>query len=496
MYKSLFLSKNYIDTILLQIGEVLMKQKIKSVTGFEVLDSRGFPTVCAEVTLEDGSVGVASVPSGASTGMFEAAELRDFNSNRYFGRGVKKAVENINNIIAPALVGCWASQQTVVDKTMIDLDATNNKQKLGANATLAVSLAVARAAAKSFKVPLYRYLGGINAHKVPVPMVNIINGGAHANNNLDIQEFMIVPTGAKSFHEGLRWCSEIYQTLGVILKNKGLPTNVADEGGFAPNLSSDEEAIELILAAIQKAQYNVNQVKIALDAATSEWYTNENYTTPKRQKSYSSDELIEYWFNLCNKYPIVSLEDPLSEQDWNGWETLTQALGEQVQLVGDDLFATNTARLNRGIKQCVANSVLIKPNQIGTLTETFQAIEVAKSAGYTTVISHRSGETEDTIIADIAVATNCAQIKAGAPCRSERVAKYNRLLMIENEFHYFEPQYQGQSQQQYQQPQMRTHAHAKRFNSVPVKNMQPSMNQNVSSKSNAAILKRGFLVEV
>ena len=475
-----------------------MKQTIKSVTGFEVLDSRGFPTVCARVTLEDGSMGTAAVPSGASTGMFEAVELRDFNNNRYFGRGVKKAVENINNVIAPALVGVQGSSQTTVDKTMIDLDSTNNKQKLGANATLAVSLAVAKAVAKSFKVPLYRYLGGISAHKVPVPMMNVINGGAHANNNLDIQEFMIVPTGAKSFHEGLRWCSEIYHTLGVILKNKGLSTNVADEGGFAPNLTSDEEAIELILAAIQKAQYNVSQVKIALDAASSEWYTNDNYTTPKRQKTYSTDELIEYWFNLCNKYPIISLEDPLSEQDWNGWETITQAMGEQVQLVGDDLFATNTARLNRGVKQSVANSVLIKPNQIGTLTETFQAIEAAKSAGYTTIMSHRSGETEDTFIADIAVATNCAQIKAGAPCRSERVAKYNRLLMIESELNCF-PQYEEQQ----------TRTHARRFSSVPVKSVRPSMTSSTTSSfnpnvnnttqtqnANSTVLKRGFLVEV
>ena len=351
-----------------------MNQQIKSVTGYEVLDSRGFPTVCVKVVLNDDTTGVASVPSGASKGMFEAAELRDFNNNRYFGLGVKKAVDNINNIIAPALKGTYACNQMAIDKTMIDLDGTSNKQKLGANATLAVSLAVARAAAKSFSIPLYRYLGGINAHKLPVPMMNILNGGLHANNNVDIQEFMIVPTGAKSFHEGLRWCSEIYHTLGVILKNKGLSTNVGDEGGYAPNLTSDEEAIELILSAIQKAQYNVNQVKIALDAASSEWFNNENYTMPKRQKTFQTDELIEYWYNLCNKYPIVSIEDPLGEQDWNGWETLTQALGEQVQLVGDDLFVTNSARLNRGVKQNVANSVLIKPNQIGTLTETLQTI--------------------------------------------------------------------------------------------------------------------------
>lgn len=473
-----------------------MNQQIKSVTGYEVLDSRGFPTVCVKVVLNDDTTGVASVPSGASKGMFEAAELRDFNNNRYFGLGVNKAVDNINNIIAPALKGTYACNQMAIDKTMIDLDGTSNKQKLGANATLAVSLAVARAAAKSFSIPLYRYLGGINAHKLPVPIMNILNGGLHANNNVDIQEFMIVPTGAKSFHEGLRWCSEIYHTLGVILKNKGLSTSVGDEGGYAPNLTSDEEAIELILSAIQKAQYNVNQVKIALDAASSEWFNNENYTMPKRQKTFQTDELIEYWYNLCNKYPIVSIEDPLGEQDWNGWETLTQALGEQVQLVGDDLFVTNSARLNRGVKQNVANSVLIKPNQIGTLTETLQTIETAKNAGYTTVISHRSGETEDTFIADIAVATNCAQIKAGAPCRSERVSKYNRLLMIENEINgFFFNQEQNQK------------SSAKRFASVPVKNASPIMNsrhhhQNVNlnastnTNQNSTLLKRGFLVEV
>lgn len=473
-----------------------MDQQIKSVTGYEVLDSRGFPTVCVKIVLNDDTTGVASVPSGASKGMFEAAELRDFNNNRYFGLGVKKAVDNINNVIAPALKGTYACNQIAIDKTMIDLDGTSNKQKLGANATLAVSLAVARAAAKSFCMPLYRYLGGINAHKLPVPMINILNGGLHANNNVDIQEFMIVPTGAKSFREGLRWCSEIYHTLGVILKNKGLSTNVGDEGGYAPNLTSDEEAIELILSAIQKAQYNTNQVKIALDAASSEWFNNENYTMPKRQKTFQTDELIEYWYNLCNKYPIVSIEDPLGEQDWNGWETLTQAFGEQVQLVGDDLFVTNSARLNKGVKQNVANSVLIKPNQIGTLTETLQTIETAKNAGYTTVISHRSGETEDTFIADIAVATNCAQIKAGAPCRSERVSKYNRLLMIENEiggFCFNQEQNQKNS--------------AKRFSSVPVKNASPVINsrrhyQNVNlnastnTNQNSTLLKRGFLVEV
>ena len=473
-----------------------MNQHIKSVAGYEVLDSRGFPTVCAKVILNDGTTGIASVPSGASKGMFEAAELRDSNRNRYFSLGVKKAVDNINNIIAPALKGTSTCNQTTIDKIMIDTDGTSNKQKLGANATLAVSLAVARAAAKFLSIPLYRYLGGINAHKLPVPMMNILNGGVHANNNVDIQEFMIVPTGAKSFHEGLRWCSEIYHTLGVILKNKGLSTNVGDEGGYAPNLAADEEAIELILSAIQKAQYNVNQVKIALDAASSEWFNTENYTMPKRQKTFQTDELIEYWYNLCNKYPIVSIEDALGEQDWNGWETLTQALGEQVQLVGDDLFATNSARLNRGIKQNVANSILIKPNQIGTLTETLHTIETAKNAGYTTIISHRSGETEDTFIADIAIATNCAQIKSAAPCRSERVSKYNRLLMIENEIN--EPFFN--------QPQNKK-SFAKKFAPVPIKNFssavnsyhhqsQNNLNTNTATNSSSTLLKRGFLVEV
>lgn len=480
-----------------------MKQHIKSITGCEILDSRGFPTICAKVVLDNNITGIASVPSGASKGMFEATELRDFNNNRYFGLGVKKAIENINNVIAPELKGTVVFDQTFIDKTMIDLDGTSNKQKLGANATLAVSLAVARAAAKSLCIPLYRYLGGINAHKLPIPMMNILNGGVHSTNNVDIQEFMIVPTGAKSFNECLRWCSEIYHTLGVILKDKGYSTSVGDEGGFAPNLSSDEEAIELILSAIQKSQYNTNQIKIALNAASSEWFNNENYTMPKRQKSFQTDELIEYWYNLCNKYPIVSIEDALSEQDWNGWETLTQALGEKIQLVGDDLFATNSARLNRGIKQNIANSILIKPNQIGTLTETLQTIDTAKSAGYTTIISHRSGETEDTFIADIAVATNCAQIKAGAPCRSERVSKYNRLLLIENEMNEFLINHEQTKK-----------SSTKRFTSVPLKNVNTPVISSSHTKSNfnfpqttefnhdshansdTPLLKRGFLVEV
>lgn len=410
-----------------------MNRNIKKIIGYEILDSRGNPTVCAEVTLFDDSLGIASVPSGASTGLFESVELRDSNADRFFGKGVKTAVDNINNIIAPNLINLSTWNQKIIDRSMIKLDGTRNKQRLGANAILAVSLASARAVSNSFGIPLYKYLGGINASKLPVPMMNILNGGAHANNNIDIQEFMIVPVGAKSFSEGLRWCSEIYHTLGIILKSEGFSTSVGDEGGFAPNLSTDEEAIELILSAIQKARYHISEVKIAIDAASSEWWVNDQYIMPKKQKTFVSDELIEYWYNLCNKYPIISLEDGLGEQDWTGWKTLTKVLGDKIQLVGDDLFVTNVNRLTQGIKQNVANSILIKPNQIGTLTETLEAIETAKTAGYSTIISHRSGETEDTFIADLAVATNCGQIKSGAPCRSDRVAKYNRLLKIENE---------------------------------------------------------------
>ncbi len=450
-----------------------MNKNITNIFGYEILDSRGNPTVCAEVTLADGSTGMASVPSGASTGMFEAVELRDSNDSRYFGKGVKTAVENINNIIAPALINLSTWNQRIVDKTMIELDGTNNKQKLGANAILAVSIAVARAVANSFDIPLYRYIGGINAFKLPVPMMNIINGGVHANNNIDIQEIMIVPTGAKTFHEGLRWCSEIYHTLKTILKNKGYSTAVADEGGFAPNLSSNEEAIELILSAIQKAKYNTNQIKIAIDAASSEWWINDHYVLPKQQKTFRTDELIEYWYNLCNKFPIISIEDALSESDWNGWSTLTQVLGDKIQLVGDDLFVTNTIRLTQGIKQNVANSILIKPNQIGTLTETLQTIETAKNAGYSTIVSHRSGETEDNFIVDIAVATNCGLIKAGAPCRSDRVSKYNRLLRIENEIY----------ATSFKLP-LNKKTFVKRTTQVPIKN--------ITNNS----LKKGFLIEV
>lgn len=410
-----------------------MAKKITSIRGYEVLDSRGMPTVKAEVTLFDGTCDFATVPSGASTGAYEAVELRDKNTSRYFGKGVLKAVENINEVIWPALSKLESLNQWEVDRTLMELDGTKTKQKLGANATLAVSLAFAKAVAKHLNVPLYRYLGGVNAIKMPVPMMNILNGGAHSNNNVDIQEFMIMPVGAKSFQEGLRWCSEIYYTLGIVLKTNGFQTNVGDEGGFAPNLSSDEEAIELIISAIKKARYNISDVKIAIDAASSEWYTNESYNLTKRKTTFKTDELIEYWCNLISKYPIISIEDALSQDDWEGWKKLTSTMGGKVQLVGDDLFVTNKDRLRQGIEQGVANSILIKPNQIGTLTETLQAIEEAKNAGYSTIISHRSGETEDTTIADIAVATNARQIKAGAPCRSERVAKYNRLLQIENE---------------------------------------------------------------
>ncbi len=456
-----------------------MNQKIQSINGFEILDSRGNPTVMAEVTLNDGSKGVASIPSGASTGMFEARELRDFNDQRYFGKGVLRAIENINNIIAPTLLKLGTFDQAIVDKTLIELDGTRDKQKLGANAILAVSLAVARAAAKHFDIPLYRYLGGINAYKLPIPMMNILNGGMHSSNNIDIQEFMIVPIGAKNFSEGLRWCSEIYHTLGSILKNNGFQTSVGDEGGFAPNLTSDEQAIELIISAIQKAQYNTKQVKIALDAASSEWWINGSYSMTKRKITFSSSEMIKYWINLCNKYPIISIEDPMSEQDFGGWQSLTKSLGGSINLVGDDLFVTNAEKLNMGIKQGLANSILIKPNQVGTLTETFETIDNAKSAGFNTIISHRSGETEDTFISDLAVATNAGFIKAGAPCRSDRVAKYNRLLKIESEINW------KQKSNRFQ-------------NKLPIKRAALTSFGTISNSKTQgqAFLKRGLLVEI
>ncbi len=408
-------------------------EKIVLVEGFELLDSRSNPTVAARVTLTDGSIGFALAPSGASTGEFEAHEKRDGDKNRYFGKGVKEAVESINGEICRELTRLSSSNQRMVDNFLIKLDGTPNKSRLGANAILAVSLALAKANAASLKLPLYRYLGGIQGIKMPRPMMNILNGGAHATNNIDIQEFMIIPFNQRSFCEGLRKCSEIYHTLGKILKEKGMSTGVGDEGGFAPNLSSDEEAIELIVEAITKAGYTTDEIKIALDVASSEWYKNGEYILPKRNVKKTAEELISYYENLLEKYPIISIEDGVSEDDWNGWQMLTSRLGREIQLVGDDLFVTNTARLKKGIAEKAANSILIKPNQIGTLTETLDVIELAHKNGYTTVISHRSGETEDTFIADLAVAVNSGQIKTGAPCRTDRVAKYNRLLLIEKE---------------------------------------------------------------
>ncbi|MDE5946408.1 MAG: phosphopyruvate hydratase [Oscillospiraceae bacterium] len=410
-----------------------MSAVIDKIYGFEILDSRGKPTVKAEVMLDDGSIGSASVPSGASTGIYEAVELRD-NDERYNGNGVLKAVSNINTVIAPALKGICATDLKKVDCTMIKLDGTENKSNLGANAILAVSLATAKAVAKHYRLPLYKLIGGITANRLPAPMMNILNGGVHASNNVDIQEFMIMPVGACCFKEALRMGSEIYHALGSILKAKGLGSGVGDEGGFAPNLESDEQAIEVILSAIKTAGYNTNDVKIALDAASSEWYTDNNiYHLPKRNIDMTSDELITYWENLIKTYPIISLEDPLGEKDWNGWSNITSKIGGQVQLVGDDLFVTNTKHIRKGIKECAGNSVLIKYNQIGPLSEALRAIQLAKENGYTAVISHRSGETEETAIADIAVGTNAGQIKTGAPCRSDRTAKYNRLLRIESD---------------------------------------------------------------
>jgi len=408
-------------------------KSIARVEGFEVLDSRSNPTVAARVTLCDGSVGFALSPSGASTGEFEAHEKRDGDKSRYLGKGVKEAVNGINSEINKALEGKDASNQRKIDEILIRLDGTENKSRLGANAILAVSLAVAHAAAKSFRLPLYRYLGGVGAKTLPRPMMNILNGGAHASNNIDIQEFMIIPINAPCFCEGLRMCSEIYHTLGGVLKSRNMSTGVGDEGGFAPNLNSDEEAIELIIEAIEKAGYTTNDIKIALDVASSEWYKDGNYTLPKRNVAKTADELINYYKELCEKYPIISIEDGVAEEDWKGWKKLTDALSQKIQLVGDDLFVTNTARLKKGITEGAGNAILIKPNQIGTLTETLDVIELAHKNGYATVISHRSGETEDTTIADIAVAVNSGQIKTGAPCRTDRVAKYNRLLIIEND---------------------------------------------------------------
>lgn len=409
------------------------KKKIAGIKGYELIDSRGNPTVGAKVILSDGSEGFALSPSGASTGIYEAHEMRDGDKSRYLGKGVLKAAAAIDNEIAPALAELDTVDQRAADDRMISLDGTENKKRLGANAILAVSLALAKAAAASYNMPLYRYIGGINGYELPRPMMNILNGGAHAANNIDIQEFMIVPVGACCFSDGLRQCSEIYHALGAILKERGKSCGVGDEGGFAPDLESDESAIELITEAIKKAGYTTENTKIALDAASSEWYADGSYILPKRNKKMTADELIDYYGKLCEKYPVISIEDGVAEEDWEGWRKLTKTLGGRLQLVGDDLFVTNTSRLARGIKDEAANSILVKLNQIGTLSETLDVIELAKKHGYTSVISHRSGETEDTSIADLAVAVNAGQIKTGAPCRTDRVAKYNRLLIIENE---------------------------------------------------------------
>lgn len=399
----------------------------------QILDSRGNPTLEAEVVTEDGTVGLAAVPSGASTGQFEALELRDGDKEVYGGKGVLKAVENVNGPIADAIIGVDALSQRTVDETMLKLDGTEGKSNLGANAILSVSLAAAKAAAKALDLPLYQYLGGVNAHTLPVPMMNILNGGAHATNTVDIQEFMVMPVGALSFSEALRWCAEVFHALAKVLKSRGLATSVGDEGGFAPDLATDEDALKIIVEAIEKAGYKPGeQFRIAIDAASSEWYQEDgSYLLTKSQKKLSRGDLISFWSDLVSKYPIVSLEDGLAEEDWGGWTELTKALGSKIQLVGDDLFVTNPARLDKGIKMGAGNSILIKVNQIGTLTETLDAIQLAQRHNYTTIISHRSGETGDTTIADLAVALNAGQIKTGAPSRSERVEKYNQLLRIE-----------------------------------------------------------------
>lgn len=411
--------------------------EIEKVIGREIMDSRGNPTVEAEVYLADGTVARGTAPSGASTGEFEALELRDGDKSRYLGKGVQKAVENINTIINEAISGLDASDIYAVDKAMIEADGTKDKSKLGANAILAVSIACCRAAATALGIPLYRFLGGVSGNRLPVPMMNIVNGGCHAlSSGLDVQEFMVMPVGAPSFKEGLRWCSEVFHALASILKERGLATSVGDEGGFAPALASDEEAIETILEAVKKAGYEPEKnFMIAMDAASSEWKTKEKgkYKLPKAGTVYTSEELIEHWKKLVEKFPIISIEDALDEEDWEGWKKLTAELGDKVQLVGDDLFVTNTKRLSKGISLGCGNSILIKLNQIGSVSETLEAIKMAHEAGYTAIASHRSGETEDTTIADLAVALNSCQIKTGAPSRSERVAKYNQLLRIEEQ---------------------------------------------------------------
>ncbi|MBN2852277.1 MAG: phosphopyruvate hydratase [Clostridia bacterium] len=415
--------------------------EIESVYAREILDSRGNPTLEVEVIVEGGYIGRAAVPSGASTGAFEAVELRDGDKSRYLGKGVSKAVSNINDVIAPEIEGMNVLDQTMIDQLMIELDGTPNKAKLGANALLGVSLAVAKAAAEALGMSLYQYIGGTNTKRLPVPMMNIINGGKHADNSVNSQEFMIMPVGADSFKQALQWCAEVFHTLKGVLKAKGYSTAVGDEGGFAPNLKSDEEALQVIVEAIEKAGFKpYDDFRIALDPAATEMYEEAakkgkpgNYYFWKTDMMFTREEMIDYWEMLINKYPIISIEDGLAEEDWDGWKMLTERVGKKVQIVGDDLFVTNTERLEKGIKLGVANSILIKVNQIGTLTETLDAIEMANRAGYTAVTSHRSGETEDTTIADIAVATNSGQIKTGAPSRTDRVAKYNQLLRIEEE---------------------------------------------------------------
>ena len=409
---------------------------IEKVIGREIIDSRGNPTVEAEVYLLDGTVGRGAAPSGASTGEFEALELRDGDKSRFGGKGVTKAVENINTVISDALTGVDASDIYAVDAAMIAADGTKDKSNLGANAILAVSIASARAAANALEIPLYRFLGGVNGNRLPVPMMNILNGGAHAANTVDVQEFMIMPVGAPSFKEALRWCAEVFHALAALLKSKGLATSVGDEGGFAPDLASDEEAIQYILDAVKDAGYEPGKdFMIAMDAASSEWKGERKgeYVLPKAGTKFTSEELIEHWKKLVDKYPIISIEDALDEEDWEGWQKLTAELGDKVQLVGDDLFVTNTEKLSKGIELGCGNSILIKLNQIGSVSETLEAIKMAHKAGYTAISSHRSGETEDTTIADLAVALNTCQIKTGAPSRSERVAKYNQLLRIEEE---------------------------------------------------------------
>lgn len=426
----------YISIVLKEKNDMKEYLQIEKVVGREILDSRGNPTVEAEVYLADGTVARGTAPSGASTGEFEALELRDCDKSRYLGKGVSKAVENINTIINDAVSGIDASDTYAVDKAMLDADGTKDKSKLGANAILAVSIAAARAAATALDLPLYRFLGGVSGNRLPVPMMNILNGGAHAANTVDVQEFMIMPVGAPSFKEALRWCAEVFHALAALLKSKGLATSVGDEGGFAPDLASDEEAIQYILEAVKNAGYEPGKdFMIAMDAASSEWKGSAKgeYILPKAGTKFTSAELIEHWKKLVEKYPIISIEDALDEEDWEGWQLLTKELGGKVQLVGDDLFVTNTERLAKGIELGCGNSILIKLNQIGSVSETLEAIKMAHKAGYTAISSHRSGETADTTIADLAVALNTCQIKTGAPSRSERVAKYNQLLRIEEE---------------------------------------------------------------